>query len=78
MDAEESKAEEIAQPSPLTRESQLLSLPCQSASSQICPHDPTPEHRLVRICAHRCCHLLRLSDYLVINLGHDKLTVLNV
>jgi hypothetical protein len=67
--AEESNAEEIAQPSPLIRESQLLSLPCQFASSQICPHDPTPERRLVRTCAHRCCRLLGLSGYLVIDLG---------
>lgn len=56
--AEESRAEETAQPSSLTRVSQLLSPPCQSASSQTCPHDLTPKRRLVRTCARKCCRLL--------------------
>jgi len=55
MGADESRAEGIAQPSPLIRESQLLSLLYQSASSQICPHGPVLVHLLVRTCAHRCC-----------------------
>jgi len=67
--AEESRVEETAQPSPLTHESQLLSLPCQSASSQICLHGPTPERHLARTCAHRCCRLLQLSDSFVSDLN---------
>jgi hypothetical protein len=62
-DADESRAEEIAQPSPPIRESQLLSLLYQSASSLICPHGPVLVHLLVRTCAHRCCRLLQLSNY---------------
>jgi hypothetical protein len=60
--ADESRAEVIAQPSPLIRESQLLSLLYQSAFSQICPHGPVLVRLLVRTCARRCCHLLQLSD----------------
>jgi len=61
--AEESRVEETAQPRPLTHESQWLSLLCQSASSQICPHDLTPERRLVRTCARKCCRLLLIERF---------------
>lgn len=64
--AGESRVEETAQPSPLTRESQLLS---QSASSQICLHGPTPERHLAQTCTHRCCRLLQLSNSFVNDLG---------
>jgi hypothetical protein len=67
--ADESRAEGIAQPSPLIHESQLLSLLYQSASSQICPHGPVLVHLLVRTCAHRCCRLLQLSDSPIKRLG---------
>jgi len=69
MGAEESKVEGIAQPGPLTHESQLLSLLYQSASSQICPRGPVPVHLLVQTCAHRCCRLLQLSDSFVSDLN---------
>jgi hypothetical protein len=78
MNTDESRPEGIAQPSPLIRESQLLSLLYQSASSRICPRGPVLVHLLVRICAHRCCRLLQFSDSPIKRLRDKELTVLNV
>jgi hypothetical protein len=78
LGAEESRAEGIAQPGPLTRESQLPSPLYQSGSSQICPHGPDLVHLLVQTCAHRCYRLLQLSDSPIKRLRHKELTVLNV